>query len=99
MLVHIGFWVETLTKISYFHGITLTYINIRSLYCKLEKLIRILAINDIDILSVGETWLNCVVPDSAISIDDYNILRLDKVAESGKRHSRAVMIYYKDHLM
>ena len=81
-----------------FKGLTIAHINIRSVFRKLEEVVRILSEGDIDILCVGETWLNHSVPDHMLAINGYNIVRHDRTIASGKRTGGGVMIYYKNHL-
>ncbi len=79
-------------------GITIAHINIRSVYRKLEEIIRILSVGDIDVLCITETWLNRYVQDSMIAIDGYNICRADRTAASGKTTGGGILVYYKSSL-
>ena len=77
-------------------GITVGHINIRSIYRKLEEIVRILAVGDLDVLCITESWLNRYVSDAMISISGYNIVRADRTAESGKASAGGIVIYYKN---
>ena len=50
-------------------GISLAHINIRSLFRKLEDIIRILTIGEVCVMGISETWLNSSVLDSMIEIE------------------------------
>ena len=58
-----------LADIAGLKGITIGHINIRSVFRKLEEIVRLLAVGDIDILCITETWLNKYVNDSMLNID------------------------------
>ncbi len=80
-----------------FKGINVGYLNIRSLNKKLEEVVLILSEGDLEILCIGESWLNKSVPDQMISINNYNTLRWDRNANSGKM-TGGLLVYYKNHL-
>ena len=77
-------------------GISLAHINIRSLFGKLEDVIRILEFGKISVLAISETWLNSYVPDNMINIAKYELVRGDRTAESGKRAGGGVCFYIQD---
>ena len=81
-----------------FKGITIGYLNIRSLNRKLEEVIRILDEGDLEILCIGETWLNRSVPDHMMAINGYNMHRWDRNSDSGKATGGGLIVYYKNHL-
>ena len=87
-----------LSELASLKGITIGHINIRSIYRKLEEIIRILSVSNLDVLCITESWLNRFVPDYMLSIDGYNILRADRTAESGKTTSGGIIVYYKNSL-
>ncbi len=89
---------STLTDVAGLKGITVAHINIRSVFGKLEEIIRILHTGDIDVLCITETWLNRYVNDAMLSIDGYNMIRADRSANSGKQTGGGIMVYYKNDL-
>ena len=87
-----------LTELASLPGITIGHINICSIHRKLEEIIRILSVGNIDVLCVTESWLNRYVTDAMISIQGYNLIRADRTAESGKSTGGGIIVYYKDNL-
>ena len=79
--------------LSKLRGISLAHINIRSLFRKLEDIIRILTDGDVCVLGISETWLNRSVPDSMIGIGNYDVYRSDRSAASGKSTGGGVCLY------
>ena len=61
-----------LHRLNTLKGISFAQINIRSLFGKLEDIIRITDLGDISVLGITETWLNGCVPDSMINIPRYD---------------------------
>ncbi len=76
-------------------GISLGHINIRSLFGKLEDIIRILDLGSLCILGISETWLNTSVSDQMINIPGYDLYRGDRTANSGKTTGGGVCFYIK----
>ena len=81
-----------------FKGITIGHLNIRSLNRKLEEVVRILALGDLEILCISESWLNKSVPDHMIAVNGYNLHRWDRNSDSGKATGGGLLVYYKNHL-
>ena len=50
------------------------------------------------VLCVTESWLNPFVQDSMLSIDEYNILRADRTADSDKTTGGGIIVYYMNTL-
>ncbi len=65
-------------------GISLTHLNIRSLFGKLEDIVHIIDQGNLCLLGISETWLNPAVPDSMLNIPHYDLYRSDRNADSGK---------------
>ena len=87
-----------LSDLASLKGITIGHINIRSIYRKLEEVIRILTVGKLDVLCITESWLNCYVHDSMLNTDGYNIIRADRTASSGKSTGGGIIVYYKNTL-
>ena len=79
-------------------GVPVGPINICSVYRKLEEIIRILNVGDIDILCITKTWLNRYVGDAMLNIDGYNFVRSNRTANSGKQTGGGIMVYHKNNL-
>ena len=69
--------------------------NINRLYSKLDEIRYHVKTNfPVDIYGVVETFLNSTVDDTEICIDNYNIIRRDRVGSSGG----GIVLYLKDNL-
>lgn len=70
-------------------------INIQSICArkmsKFEELKQIATVSNIDVICVVESWLNDKVDDNLIHIDDYNLVRHDRVGKLGG----GILIYVK----
>ena len=66
------------------------FINVRSLYPKLDEIQYIIQTNDFDIFGINETWLDQYIKNEEISIQGYNIVRKDR-----NRHGGGVCVYIK----
>lgn len=71
----------------------LFHINIRSLLPKLEQLTDFLVDKNVSILALSETWLNRDISDNLLSIQGYNLIRIDRDGRGG-----GVALYIKDSL-
>ena len=74
-------------------GISIAHLNIRSLFGKLEDIVRILDLGKVCLLGISEMWLNQSVPNSMLSIPHYDLYRFDRNADSGKQTGGGVCIY------
>ncbi len=83
-----------LYQLSKLPGIKLAHINIRSLFGKLEDIIRILELGEICIHGVSETWLNSSM-SNMIDIPSYDLFRGDRTLNSGK-HTAGGVCFYTD---
>ena len=57
--------------------------NVRSLSGKVDELSVIANINDIDIICITETWLTDTIPDSTVSLQNFNMFRNDRTSSVG----------------
>ena len=78
-------------------GLKIVSLNVRSLYAYLNKLYA--RFKDFDILCFCETWLNSKINDQMISMDRFNIFRLDRekgniVSKKGKPKRGGGIIFY-----
>ena len=89
---------STLADVAGLKGITVGHINIRSVFRKLEEIVRILRVGDFDILCITESWLNKYVSDAMLNIDGYNMIRADRSAQSGKQTGGGIILYHKNNL-
>ncbi len=81
-----------LPQLSILSGISLAHIYIRSLFRKLEDIIRILTIAEVCVLGISETWLKSSVPDTMVEIENYDIYRNDCTLASGKLSGGCVCV-------
>ena len=84
--------LATLVK-SYCENIGLLYYNTRSIVCKVNELIAICLLQNLDIVCVVETWLDSDVQNTEISIPNYELVCLDR-----DRHGGGVAIYLASYL-
>jgi hypothetical protein len=56
---------------------------VRSIASKIDELIVVVSINQIAIVCITETWLSSTIPDSAISLPNFNIIRNDRSSSCG----------------
>ena len=66
-------------------GITYGALNVRSLFRHIEEIQLRLQRADLDVLLLGETFLNFSVDNSIIGIKNYNLFKMDRYGGSGKR--------------
>ena len=59
------------------------HLNIRSLVPKIDNIKQLLRSNKYDILALSETWLDTSVSNNSISIDNYSLVRRDRVGARG----------------
>lgn len=64
-------------------GFKLVSLNINKLTTHIDELRILLADNDIDLISINETKLNKSIKDSEVNIPGYNIVRRDRITNSG----------------
>ena len=64
-------------------GIMFAHLNICSLLPKCLSLYTMLMQNNIDILSLNETWLQSLITNGCLFLDGYHIFRLDRQSHGG----------------
>lgn len=69
------------------------HINIRSIVPKFHLLSRFIVTYKYDIVVISETWLSANIPDDAISLQGFALVRRDRATRGG-----GVCIYYRSHL-
>lgn len=52
--------------------------NVRSLFSKVDELDVVAQLNSVHVISVTETWLTDVIPDRAVDIHDFTLMRKDR---------------------
>ena len=52
--------------------------NVRSLLNKYDEASSVIVANDVDLVAVTETWLHFQVPDEAVSIPSFQLIRKDR---------------------
>jgi hypothetical protein len=57
--------------------------NVRSLSGKVDELSVIANINDIDIICITESWLTDTIPDSTVSLPNFNMFRNNRTSSVG----------------
>ena len=57
--------------------------NVRSLEPKIDELSCILKLNAVNVACITETWLKPEIPDSMVSIQDFNLYRKDRSTRGG----------------
>ena len=70
------------------HVLSVLYFNVRSLLPKIDNLRLICAVVKPGIICVVESWLDSSIEDSEISIQGYQVVRLDRT-----RHGGGLVIY------
>ena len=68
------------------------HVNINSLTNKISEVRSLLISNNVDLLGISESWLTCDIPDSLVSIGNYNIIRNDT---PGNIKKHGVEVYIK----
>lgn len=81
-----------------FNLIDFTHINIRSLCSKFQEFSEFVLDENYDITGISETWLNDSIPDSAVRIPGYKIIRKDRCNDSNSITNRGggVAFYIKE---
>lgn len=62
---------------------TLLVGNVRSLLPKIDELECVAVQNNVDVICLTETWLFDDIPDSAVSLRDFVLLRKDRPSHAG----------------
>ena len=78
-------------------GITYAYLNIRSLYKHFDDVKMFLDKTGIDVLLLGEAFLNYSVTKSELEIDKYTLYRYDRDLGTGRRSGGGLVAYVRNH--
>ena len=78
-------------------GITMAYLNVRSLFKNLDEIGIFLKNSNVDVLLLGETFLNQAVDSIHLQIQGYRLHRFDRDAGSGKRGGGGLAAYIRNH--
>lgn len=62
---------------------TILIANVRSVNGKVDELNAICNVNNIDIMCITETWLKQCIPDTAVSLPNFALLRNDRLSSLG----------------
>ena len=73
-------------------GIKMVHLNVRSLFNKLDQIKT--NFKHFDVIVISETWLGPSIPDAALSIPGFNLMRQDRNHPEGKRGG-GLCIYIK----
>ena len=74
-------------------GISMGYLNVRSVYRHLDDIEQLLKQSDLDILILGETFLNYSVLNATVELNGYKMFRFDRDLGSGKRGGGGLLAY------
>ena len=87
---------HTDSSLSHLHNSTLSivYFNARSVFRKLDNLKLVCAIHQPDVICIVESWLDKEISDSELSLDGYNVSRVDR-----NRHGGGILIFVKSTLV
>ena len=87
---------HTNSSLSHLHNSTLSimYFNTRSVFCKLDNLKLVCAMHQPDVICIIESWLDKEISDSELSLDGYNVSRVDR-----NRHGGGVLIFVESTLV
>lgn len=83
-------------------GVKLVHLNVRSLLAHFDEVRSDFLDGSIDIAVFSETWLHTLVADSLISVEGYNLFRLDRQTNglNGKnKNGGGLCVYVKDTLV
>lgn len=75
-------------------GFRIAHYNVRSLIPKLDSIKLWLEPNDIDVVTITETWLSPNIPMSMIEFENYHILRQDRT--TGKKRGGLLRLIKKN---
>ena len=74
----------------------IAHLNVRSLMPSIDDVNYTLQTMDIDILCLGETWLNENIDSSFLVFPGYKVIRRDRPAQSGRRRGGGVCVIVRD---
>ena len=64
-------------------GLTMAHLNIRSLVKNIDELRQFVCTNNLDVLTLSETWLDSSFSDEEIAIDNFRMERCDRCRNGG----------------
>ena len=74
--------------------------NVRSLHGKIDDLRincrHLFEYREVCVIGVTETWLNCSIPDSALEVNGFHLVRSDRTEESNKSRGGGLAFYISD---
>ena len=74
--------------------------NVRSLHGKIDDLRincrHLFEYREACVIGVTETWLNCSIPDSALEVNGFHLVRFDRSEESNKSRGGGLAIYINE---
>ena len=76
-------------------GHTCCYLNVRSIFPKIQDMAYLLEESECEILIVGETWLNKSITENMLHMRGYYQLRNDRTSASGKQRGGGLLMYVK----
>ena len=71
------------TPLTRFQLTNLLISNVCSLASKIDELSAVVSINQVDMVCITETWLSTTIPNTAISLSNFNLFRNDRFVSSG----------------
>ena len=93
-----GSLVVNVDDLRFLKGITTTHWNCRSLFSKIIDAYLMVTHSNCEICILSETWLTSAVSDEYIEIDGYNLMRLDRNEDLGKKRGGGLVVYTKNDL-
>lgn len=90
---------QTLSHVKSLKGVKIVHANVRSLLCHFDEVKHDLLDGSFHIVVCSETWLHANIADSLLSVEGYNLIRLDRQTtgqRSGKKQGGGLCIYVKD---
>ena len=64
-------------------GIRMVHLNVRNLFNKLDQIRH--NFSGMDVIIISEKWLTPSIPDAALCVPGFNLIRQDRYHVSGKR--------------
>ena len=81
------------TNLPTIRGFKISHLNVRSITHEMDSILLLLKDNNLDVLTVSETWLSPKVTDAEITIPGYSIVRKDRNSRGG-----GVAIFIRDRI-
>ncbi len=90
--------ILTCEDLSYNHGLTICYWNIRSFFNKFEDFCHCVNASESEIFFIGESWMTHFIDNDLITLDGYNLFRRDRDKNSNKTRGGGLLAYAKNRL-